>query len=156
MGEVFETGQYFGELSLLGGHREKNDVCAVMESALVALNVDTFESVLGPYTALLEEHYNTAVMAKVYVEDFSLPACSSQSFFFHSPHLFDACTAQEPAFFFFFPYGFVSFSSELAQSLHESIYLFVCACFFLALFLVLPSFLSDNLCRSYADRRCRN
>ena len=102
MGEVFETGQYFGELSLLGGHREKNDVCAVMESALVALNVDTFESVLGPYTALLEEHYNTAVMAKVYVEDFSLPACSSQSFFFHSPHLFDACTAQEPAFFFFF------------------------------------------------------
>ena len=73
MGEIFETGQYFGELSLLGGHREKYDVCAVMESTLVALNVDTFESVLGPYTALLEEHYNTAVMAKVYVEDFSLP-----------------------------------------------------------------------------------
>ena len=82
MGEVFETGQYFGELSLLGGHREKNDVCAVMESALVALNVDTFESVLGPYTALLEEHYNTAVMAKVYVEDSSLPASLEPVVFF--------------------------------------------------------------------------
>ena len=157
MGEVFETGQYFGELSLLGGHREKNDVCAVMESTLVALNVDTFESVLGPYTALLEEHYNTAVMAKVYVEDSSLPALLEPVVFFSFAAPFDAFTAQEPAFFFFFfPHGFVSFSSELAQSLHESIYLFVCACFFLALFLVLPSFLSDNLCRFYADRRCRN
>ena len=65
IGDEFQAGQYFGEMSLLGGHRVENDICAVNESTLIALDVETFESVLGPYTKLLEAHYNTAVMAQV-------------------------------------------------------------------------------------------
>ena len=54
IGDEFQAGQYFGEMSLLGGHRVENDICAVNESTLIALDVETFESVLGPYTKLLE------------------------------------------------------------------------------------------------------
>jgi CRP-like cAMP-binding protein len=59
------SGDFFGELALLGGHSVDADVISVNASVLLAVDVETFERVLGPYLTLLEAHYNCAVLAQV-------------------------------------------------------------------------------------------
>jgi len=63
--EEYESGQFFGEMALVGGHVVEKDVNAVGQSTLLALDVATFEAVLGPYMKLLEAHYNVAVLSQV-------------------------------------------------------------------------------------------
>jgi hypothetical protein len=41
------------------------DINAVSASTLLAIDVDMFESLLGPYLKVLEGHYNMAVLAQV-------------------------------------------------------------------------------------------